>query len=174
MAFDIFEYSAGVTHPEDTVDIYMDNATAYNIRKLDQKLNSSHKFQLSDAEIKKLEREAKALRKKLNESKVTVTLRGVPIEKRHKIQKEIDEEFGAKTESTAKSRKLDAMMFAAHYQKAVNAAGEEDKTVWDVDKAEQFLQTIPEEAHQRLINMIVDLSYRSDNFEQVETSASFS
>lgn len=172
MAFDVFEFAAGATHPEGQVTIYMDNATAYKARKLDEKLNSSHKFNLTDAQLKKMERELKALKKKIEESKVVITLQGIPVRERAKLQERAKEEVPE--ESPEQSRRLDALMFAAHYRSAENAAGEKDDTEWTVEKAEKFLQVIPEEAHNRIIEAIVDLSWRSDNFEQVETSASFS
>lgn len=174
MSFDIFKLASGATHPEDTVTIVMDDATAYRIRQIEEKLNGSHRYSLTEKEQADLEKESKALRKKLDESKAIIHLQGVPIEERSKIDNEVDKLFGKDTESDAKDIELSARYFLAHYRGAEDAKGNKDETEWDLDKAKQFWQMIPDEARQRLVEKTIQLSLKSDNYEHVETSASFS
>lgn len=171
MAFDIFAMAAGTTYPEGTVKINLDDKTAYEARLLDEKLNKD--LGLSATEIKKIEKELREKVDTLQKGLITLHLRGLTTAKRDKIEAELVKTFGTK-ESDTRTRKQNALMLAAHYQWSENAKGEKDEAKWDSDRAEQFLLMIPVEAQVAIIRAMVDLSYRSDNYELVETSADFS
>lgn len=172
MSFDLFADAAGTTHPKGDVTITLDGDTAYQARVIDDKLNTAHKADLSDAQVKKLEAELRKLKKKLKDELITIHMQGIPSPERERINKKIEAEFGSK-DSENKNRKFDAYLFHAHYQGA-SKGGVKDESKWTEEQAEQFLQMIPVEAYARIINKIVDLSMRSDNYERVETSADFS
>ena len=163
MAFDIFALVAGTTHPEDDVEIYMDNAAAYRVRKIEETLNRDRN--LTDKEIAALEKEEKDLQKRLDASKVTVHLRGITQDRAAEIRDKTPEK---------EDKLYDARMIREHWVYATDSNGEKSDISFTDDQMVKLLSDIPEESRMRLTRKVVELTFESANFEAVERSADFS
>lgn len=176
--FDIFEMAQGTTYPKDSVAIYFDQETAYNISQLDERLNSSEKYSLDEKEINKLEKERAELLEKLNESRVYIHAQGVPTTKTQELYKEMDEKYGSDKDNAkvtvAKAKETFTTLALLHLKKAVFSDGtEQDISNWDFDKMQAWLDNIPRENNERIDQLILKLLFMGKNFENIEVNSDF-
>ena len=174
MAFDIFSYAAGATHPTDTVVINTDRATAYRVAELENKLDKQHRLLLEDSELEALEKENAELREVLKKNEVVMTLRGLTSDEKDEIDKAVNEKYPEGDDSQERNDELDARTFAKAFVKAVDSEGEVDERSFYHEKGLQILRNIPDEMRSKVIQTLGQLLFRSNEFELVDTSASFS
>ena len=174
--FDVYEMAAGTTYPEDKITIYLDGKTAKEFAELDKKtdlLTNADKEEMAE-----LEEELTVLKAILQESKLDIYLRGIPLTQRKAIAQKLDSEFGTLEDNTKPSedraRRETALYAISSIQKIVNYKGEEASvSSWDADKMDQWLLMLPDYYRTRLVNAIGDLTFKSDYYEKVEISTDF-
>lgn len=173
--FDIFAMAEGTTYPEDSVDIYTDNDAAYQIAKLDEKINNAYRYSLTAEEQNKLETDRANLKAKLDETRVTVHMQGLPERKLNQIRKEQDAKYGEDLFPDARKEEWQNRLIQAHLRKAVNAKGEEqDLKDQDVDKVAVWYMQLPKESQNRLDRLVMDLTLKAGYFENAEITTDFS
>lgn len=126
--FDLLAALHGATLPEDTVEIYTDEAGAYKIVKLNRELDRAELIGKAE-EAKALLEEFESLRDQLRQSRLTFTVRGISKEVRKAITLKVLREFQETTheneaEATLEAQeKVNALLWAAHLVKVEDASG---------------------------------------------------
>ena len=172
--FNIFEMSKGVNYPEDHVTVYTDVATAYEIDKIDNILNSPLKYNVENPDA--LEKDRDKLVKKLKETSFEVHLQGLPDRVVTGIRTKLDSEFGEDVYPPARLRKWQVWLIAKSLRKAVFADGtEQDLTEYadDYDKVDTWFGSLPKESQTRLDDLVAKLSLTSTYFENAEITSDF-
>jgi len=172
--FDVYAMASGTTYPEDTLSICFDGKKARQYAQLERKIDSAKR----DDDIPSLEAELETLKEELKETSVTVLLRGLSARKREEINDLLDSEFGIleanSTPSKERARKERAYYTLYSIQTITNASGATASVSdWDVDKMDQWLVMLPDYYRAKLESKIVELTFKSDFYEQVEISTDF-
>lgn len=177
--FDFYATASGATTPEDTVDVYTDAATAYEISQLEKKINSPWRYQdpseskeENASRVADAEKELSELREILKKNKVVFHLKGLLSPAREKIEKRVAADFP--DDQNGYNLRLDSELVAASIVKIVNSEGAEDTSTWDGDRAEQMIHSIPLESRMRILQKTIDLTLRTNYFESAELNADFS
>lgn len=169
-SFDIFETIAGRTYPEDKVQVYTDQASAYEIFKLEKEIADEK----DGDRVNALDAKRKELVSKVKDSQLTFRMRGLPGTVRKAIETKLDAEFGAETFNDERSEALTFELLAAHILDVANTAGAVDSRAWKREDIDNLLHGLPDEDAPRLINKMHELTLKAAYFENVEVSPDFS
>jgi len=163
--FKLEDVIKGFGFPQDTVEVYLDSESAYELSKLNDEL-----IEESDpVEIERLEAEAAALSEKILKSKLVFHMRGIDqgqiekIEKQSRLNQE-DEDAWIMDYFTA--------LTAANVQKVEMADGSVDESVFTIEDARSWRELMPAEAWQSLIATMQKLPLASGYFKGL-TDAGF-
>jgi hypothetical protein len=164
--FNLADVIKGRGFPEDTIEVYVDVASAYELTKLNERLI----LVTDDEESIVLEKEAKALSDKILASKLTFHMRGVSqglaeaIENKSKVNKSKDED--------AFILEYFARLIASNIVKIVDAEGNEDERVFELADIEELRAGLPIEAWEQLVSTTQKLTLASGYFKGL-TDAGF-
>lgn len=171
--FDIFAMQQGTTFPEDSVKVYYDSATAYEIAQLDKQLNSPARYG-DDFDEEAVIAKRRELKDKLDRSCVTIHMRGVPERKIQELRTEMDSKFGEGVFPPERNELFVQGLVALHLQKAVNFDGaEQDLSKANPEEVAVWFMGLPSESQTRLIDLTQKLSVDSRYFEQAEINSDF-
>lgn len=166
--FSFAEVAQGRSYPQDTVSIYLDEATAYKIAELEDRANS----ELDSDVVNKIDAEIAELRIVIEKSKYTFKIHGIPLERRDELleraREQIKPEFDSfknfvngrveKTEkdSPERDRLYNNMLWAEHITEVVGPDGRVDRnpgigTAEAIRKAPISQQVVFTRAIQKLV-----------------------
>jgi hypothetical protein len=130
-----------VGYPEDSVDVYLDSESAYNLAKLNEELIST----VDPKVLAVLEPQVQELKTKILKSKLTFHMRGIDQKQIELLEKQAQESNKEKDE--------DAWMFdymcslvAANVLKVEDSEGNVDDSVFSLTDAKTWRETFPAEA----------------------------
>lgn len=177
--FNIFDMVSGASYPKDSVTIYFDLASAYEITQIDRKIDSPARFGFDDETLASMEEKRKELRKKMAESAVTVEMRGVPDFKVQALRKKLNKEFGLDELVSGDIppeflHKWQVSLLQLSLVKATSADGQEqDLQDQDYDIIDTWFAGLPVESQKRLDDLVARLSLATDYFEKAEVTTDF-
>lgn len=164
--FNLAEVIKGRGYPEDTIDIYVDSESAYELSKLNDLL-----MEITDEDqAKPIEAEAKILADKIMASRMTFKMRGLPqavveaIDKKARVGKSDDNE--------AYALEYFSRLIAATIVSIENANGEVDDHQFTVEEVNDLRGFLPAESWEKLVATTQKLTLASGYFKGL-TDAGF-
>ena len=178
--FDFYAVATGATAPEDEVPVYTDGKTAYDLHKLEKKLDSTFGYRKGGeteeefrTRVQAVEDEIAELKEKMRGNRVVFSLKGLLPEEMKKLAKQLDAEFGEGTSSSERNERWSAMLLAAHIVKITDVSGAVDNSTWDADKVAQLFTILPQESSLALLDKVADLTGETTYFHNVEIDSDF-
>jgi hypothetical protein len=164
--FNLGEFVKGRGYPQDTVEIYVDVESAYELSKLNDTLVQS----TDEAELTKLEAKAKELSDKIMESKLTFKMRGVD----QKQVEAIEESSRKKYSEDDNSWVIDYMceLVASNIVSVTDAKGSVDERVFTGKDVEDLRGYLSSEAWEKLMSTMQKLTLATGYFKGL-TDAGF-
>jgi hypothetical protein len=164
--FNLGEFVKGRGYPQDTVEIYVDVESAYELSKLNDTLVQT----TDDAELTKLEAKAKELSDKIMESKLTFKMRGVD----QKQVEAIEESSRKKYQDDDNAWVIDYMceLVASNIVSVTDAKGSVDERVFTGKDVEDLRGYLSSEAWEKLMSTMQKLTLATGYFKGL-TDAGF-
>ena len=178
--FSFFEVLEGRTYPEDEVTVSMDEAAAYDLGKLQRDMDEAK--EPTDLEIKEFQERADNLQKRIEDSKFTFHLKGVPDDLIADIKEVADERFHDKKinrknaqghierilpegENANYMRFFSAVMMSLHVTSIQEHRTGKVMTAPSADEIAYFYDKAPGAAKERLSQAIAALRVASAQYE---------
>jgi hypothetical protein len=164
--FNLGEFVKGRGYPQDTVEIYVDVESAYELSKLNDTLVQT----TDEAELTKLEAKAKELSDKIMESKLTFKMRGVD----QKQVEAIEESSRKKYTDDDNAWVIDYMceLVASNIVSVTDAKGSVDERVFTGKDVEDLRGYLSSEAWEKLMSTMQKLTLATGYFKGL-TDAGF-
>jgi hypothetical protein len=164
--FNLADAVKGRAFPEDTVDVFLDVESAYQLSKLNEAIIQT----LDEDEIAEFDKQAKVLSDKILESKLTFHMRGID---QKKIQA-IEDSVRPKEESEEDDWILDYMsaLIAANITKVVDASGAIDDHTFTQKEVDELRWSLPTESWDKLVSTMQKLTMATGYFQGL-TDAGF-
>jgi hypothetical protein len=164
--FNLGEFVKGRGYPQDTVEVYVDVESAYELSKLNEKL-----VQITDPEeSEKLEAEAKLLSDKILASKLTFKMRGIDQKQVENIEEKSKKKFSEDDAAWV----LDYMceLVAANIVSVTDATGKVDERIFTGDDVEELRSYLNSEAWEKVVSTMQKLTLATGYFKGL-TDAGF-
>jgi len=164
--FNLGEFVKGRGYPQDTVEVYVDVESAYELSKLNDKL-----VQTTDTkESEKLEAEAKILSDKILASKLTFSMRGID----QKQVENIEDKSKKKFDDNDSDWIIDYMceLVAANIVSVTDATGKVDERVFTGEDVEELRSYLSSEAWEKIVATMQKLTLATGYFKGL-TDAGF-
>ena len=164
--FNLGEFVKGRGYPQDTVEIYVDVESAYELSKLNDTLVQT----TDESELTKLEAKAKELSDKIMESKLTFKMRGVD----QKQVEAIEESSRKKYTEDDNAWVIDYMceLVASNIVSVTDAKGSVDERVFTGKDVEDLRGYLSSEAWEKLMSTMQKLTLATGYFKGL-TDAGF-
>jgi hypothetical protein len=164
--FNLGEFVKGRGYPQDTVEVYVDVESAYELSKLNDVLVKT----TDTKESEKLESEAKALSDKIMASKLTFKMRGID----QKQVEVIEEQSKKKFPEDDAAWILDYMceLVAANIVSVTDASGKVDERVFTGENVEELRSYLNSEAWEKIVSTMQKLTLATGYFKGL-TDAGF-
>ena len=181
--FSFFDVLAERTYPTETVTVSLDEAAAYELSKLTDRLRELNKSEDStDQDYQDIQNAADALKMRLDATKYTFHLRGVSDDRIADAMEAVDAKFEPKRVSRKKAdgtlykelpkseampyaRYLNAMTFALHIEQVVKHSNGAVMTAPGPDEIAAFFDQAPTAAQERIATAIHNLRIASGQYE---------
>lgn len=179
--FDIFEFQSGVSYPSDSVTVYIDQRSAYLAQQIEEQIADTK----DPDEVNRLAALKDEYLAKVKETAITFHLQGLSPEVAQALDAQIKAESelyeatveaglqGAEAREKFQDEKFNKRL-AAHLRYITNAAGHRDEREWTGEIVDRIMRRIPVEERLKVIDMMLDLTYRGDYFSQVGSDPDFS
>lgn len=184
--FDIFEYQSGVSYPSDTVTVYLDQRSAYEAQKIEEQIADTK----DQDEVDRLVARKEELVEKIKSTALTFHLQGLPPEEAQALDETIrinSEHFEAAQEAglqgllsreAFQDEKFN-MRLAKHLQYISRINPEtgkvqEDRREWTPEIVDRIIKRLAVEERLKIINTMLDLSYRADLYTSLGSDPDFS
>lgn len=164
--FNLGEFVKGRGYPQDTVEVYVDVESAYELSKLNEKL-----IKVTDKEeSEKLEAEAKVLSDKILASKLIFNMRGIDQKHVENIETESKKKFDKEDDNWI----LDYMceLVAANIVSVTDAEGKVDERIFTGEDAENLRSYLSSEAWEKIVATMQKLTLATGYFKGL-TDAGF-
>lgn len=168
--FDLFDFISGVAYPEDSVRVYTDRKSVYDLDKLETAISNER----DSARADELDAEAAALKESIRSSSLTFHLKGLPAPVVQDVDKRVDAKYGETGPVNERNQYRVAELLALHITSVEKADGAKDERAWDADAASLILNSLPDSQAGKLINGVVELTLKSHQFEEYEVTPDFS
>lgn len=157
--FNLGEFVKGRGYPQDSVEVYVDVESAYELSKLNEKLINATEAKESE----KLEAEAKVLSDKILESKLTFKMRGID----QKQVERIEENSRKKFEENDNNWVLDYMceLVAANIVSVTDASGKVDERIFTGADVEELRSYLNSEAWEKVVGTMQKLTLATGYFK---------
>jgi hypothetical protein len=164
--FNLGEFVKGRGYPQDTVEIYVDVESAYELSKLNDTLVQT----TDESELTKLEAKAKELSDKIMDSKLTFKMRGVD----QKQVEAIEESSRKKYTEDDNAWVIDYMceLVASNIVSVTDAKGSVDERVFTGKDVEDLRGYLSSEAWEKLMSTMQKLTLATGYFKGL-TDAGF-
>jgi hypothetical protein len=158
-SFNLGEFVKGRGYPQDTVEIYVDVESAYELSKLNEKLVKATETEESE----KLEAEAKVLSDKILASKLIFNMRG--IDQKHVEQIEVESK--KKFEENDDNWIVDYMceLVAANIVSVTDAQGKVDERIFTGQDVEELRSYLSSEAWDKVVGTMQKLTLATGYFK---------
>ena len=173
--FDITAFAKGRAYPEDSVVAFLDVQAAYDLSKVNEKMQLA----TSPEELAELEKKAEPLVQRVKDSKVTFYMRGVNQAVVDKVTQECDKNhpqtkdaFGMQTQSHEWLVDWTAGLVAYNLVKIENANGDIDEREFTLEDVHELRLHLPKDVWEILINTMQKLSLATAYFDGM-TDAGF-
>jgi hypothetical protein len=157
--FNLGEFVKGRGYPQDSVEVYVDVESAYELSKLNEKL-----VKITDAkESEKLEAEAKVLSDKILASKLIFKMRGIDQKQVEKIEDDSRKKF--KEDESAWILDYMCELVAANIINVTDASGKVDERIFtgkDIDDLRSYLSP---EAWEKIVATMQKLTLATGYFK---------
>lgn len=170
--FDIFAFVEGQGYPEDTVRVYTDQKSVYEIDKLEAAIAD----ELDQDRVDELASEVEALTEKVRESSLVFSLRGIPTPVLLDVEKRLDAKYGEQGEGEVnRERHINRMseLVALSILHVENNDGAKDTRQWDKDTMQKLFETLPNGQGAKLIDAAIELTLRARTFENYTVTPDF-
>jgi hypothetical protein len=164
--FNLGEFVKGRGYPQDSVEVYVDVESAYELSKLNEKLIRA----TDKEESEKLEAEAKVFSDKILESKLTFKMRGID---QRQVEK-IEQDSKAKFEQNDDNWIIDYMceLVASNIISVTDASGKVDERIFTGQDVEDLRSYLSSEAWEKIVATMQKLTLATGYFKGL-TDAGF-
>jgi hypothetical protein len=164
--FNLGEFVKGRGYPQDSVEIYVDVESAYELSKLNEKLIKVTETEESE----KFEAEAKVLSDKILASKLTFKMRGIDQRQVEKIEQDSKAKFKENDDNWI----LDYMceLVASNIISVTDASGKIDERIFTGQDVEDLRSYLSSEAWEKIVATMQKLTLATGYFKGL-TDAGF-
>jgi hypothetical protein len=157
--FNLGEFVKGRGYPQDSVEIYVDVESAYELSKLNEKLIKATDIEESE----KLEAEAKVLSDKILQSKLIFKMRGID----QKQVETIEQESKAKFKENDDNWIIDYMceLVASNIISVTDASGKVDERIFTGQDVEELRSYLSSEAWEKIVATMQKLTLATGYFK---------
>jgi hypothetical protein len=157
--FNLGEFVKGRGYPQDSVEIYVDVESAYELSKLNEKLIKVTETEESE----KLEAEAKVLSDKILASKLTFKMRGIDQRQVEKIEQDSKAKFKENDDNWI----IDYMceLVAANIISVTDASGKIDERIFTGEDVEELRSYLSSEAWEKIVATMQKLTLATGYFK---------
>jgi hypothetical protein len=168
--FNLGNFVKGRGYPQDTVEVYVDVESAYELSKLNEKLIKA----TDKAESEKLEAKAKKLSDKILESKLTFKMRGIDQRQVETIEESSRKKFQNNEETEDAAWVIDYMceLVASNIISVTDAFGKIDERIFTGADVEDLRGYLSSEAWEKLMSTMQKLTLATGYFKGL-TDAGF-
>ncbi|AXC37907.1 tail assembly chaperone [Microbacterium phage Jacko] len=182
--FDMFDMLSGVSYPEDTVTVALNEKAAYELAHLEQDILNyrSENEEPDEAVLAEYQSQLEEIVKRIEASKMTFHLRGVSddlissagdiaeekFKDRKLNQKAADGrivKYLPEGEKMAYLRYLNAVTYSMHITKFVRHSDGAERVSPNADEIAAFMDKAPDAAKQKLVRAIQELRVAAANYE---------
>lgn len=164
--FNLGEFVKGRGYPQDTVEIYVDVESAYELSKLNDLLIKTE----DEAELAKLEAKAKELADKIMASKLTFKMRGIDQRQVELIEEQSRKKFP--DEDSAWVLNYMSELIASNIVSVEDASGKIDERVFTGSDVEDLRAFLSGESWEKLVSTMQKLTLATGYFKGL-TDAGF-
>lgn len=178
--FSFFDMLEGITYPTEEVTVSLDEAAAFEVSKLQREFDAS--TDLTEESVAEFGARIDRLRKRLDDSRVTFYLRGIPDELAVTAKDSVDALFMDKKKQVKAAdgtirkylpedqgmnyaRMLNATVFAMHIEKVLYHKNGFVQVAPEPDHIAAFFDRAPKAAQDKLARSITDLRVDSAKYE---------
>jgi hypothetical protein len=171
--FNLADAIKGRAYPKKDVIIYLDDEAAMRLVEVQNELDY-----MPDGDVaKKLNAESEELKKQINETALTFTLRGVNQDVIETVLTQTNIRYGLKkgedgTETPGWMKDYITALVGANIESVTNAAGEIDADLFNFDKTDDLRRNIPATEWGKLVETMEKLTLAGGYFNQL-TDAGF-
>lgn len=165
--FNLGEFVKGRGYPQDTVEVYVDVESAYELSKLNDTLVQT----TDEAELTKLEAKAKELSDKIMDSKLTFKMRGVDQKQVERIEEASRKKFPDQ-EDVAWVVDYMSELIAANIVSVTDARGNVDERIFTGEDTENLRSYLSSEAWEKIVSTMQKLTLATGYFKGL-TDAGF-
>lgn len=168
--FNLGEFVKGRGYPQDTVEVYVDVESAYELSKLNDKLVQT----TDEAELAVLEAKAKELSEKILDSKLTFSMRGIDQRQVERIEESSRKKFEGIEDAEDSAWVIDYMceLVASNIISVTDAKGNVDERVFTGADVEDLRGYLSSEGWEKLMSTMQKLTLATGYFKGL-TDAGF-
>lgn len=155
--FNLDEFIKGASYPEDSVEVYLDSAHAYELSKLNELLITI----FDPEEAAPIEAKAKELAKKIVSSKVIFKMKGLSQQEVEEVEKQIT----AEKDSEEWWSQYTLRLLAANIVHVEDSEGNIDNTPFDLERMKMLEGRMPSESWKLLTSTMQKLTLASGYFK---------
>lgn len=170
--FNLSEVIKGRGYPQKDVTVYIDGAAAFELVELEEKMKSLSE---DSAEYAKLEKQAEDLAHKVQDSKLTFTLRGVSQSIVEAISEKADKQFSRESEDEYNSdwfKFYVTSLVAENLVRVTDKDGNVDERHFTYEEVSEIRDNVPIESWTLLVNTMQKLTLATGYFKGL-TDAGF-
>jgi hypothetical protein len=163
--FSVLDVAKGRGYPQDTVDIYMDHASAYEAHKIELLIAET----TDDDVVQMLDDQRRALKDDVIKSRLTFHMRGINSGTISGLQKEAAAKFPESDNPGFREWRnewVNDSYMAAHIVKVVDAAGNEDGHKWTSEEVRDLRGYLPAESFLKLQEKQNELTFAAMYFDE--------
>lgn len=160
--FSVLDVAKGRGYPQDTVDIYMDHASAHEAHKIESLIAET-----TDPNVVEfLEDQRRALRDAVIKSRLTFHMRGINSGTIEGLQKQAKKKFPDDEDREERNAWVNDSYLAAHVVKVVDAEENEDGHKWTAEEMAELRGYLPAESFVKLIAKRDELTFAAMYFDE--------
>lgn len=170
--FNLSEVIKGRGYPQKDITVYIDGAAAFELVELEEKMKSLSE---DSAEYAKLEKQAEDLAHKVQDSKLTFTLRGVSQSIVEAISEKADKQFSRESEDEYNSdwfKFYVTSLVAENLVRVTDKDGNVDERHFTYEEVSEIRDNVPIESWTLLVNTMQKLTLATGYFKGL-TDAGF-
>lgn len=168
-SFNVLEAARGRSYPQDIISVYTDAESAYQVNKLEKRINDS----TDNDELEALAAEQDGYKKKVKDSILTFHLRGINPGQVRIVGEQADEKYPDVNDVGLRNRWSNFALLAAHIVSVTDADGNVDEHKWTYDDVETLQSWLPDSEFDKIHALMLDLTFSAALFES-SVNADFS
>jgi hypothetical protein len=157
--FSVLDAAKNRSYPQDIVDVYTDAESAYQVNRLERKINDA----TDNDDLEALSAQQEDYRAKVKASVLTFRLRGINPGMIRSLSEEAKAKFP--DDENKQNEWSNFSILAAHVVDVTDADGNVDDHKWDHDDVVSLRDWVPDEEFDKIADLMLNLSFAAQLFD---------